>query len=666
MGGFASIPLASNLPAPNIQTPAQVWQQKATLQDTQQQAQLRAQEVVDAQLKNQLQQQMLKDNEIGQKIFTTPDPALEKAPAAASTPALAASTAAPAATTTAAQPVDLAAAESAIQGSAAALPTAAPPAQPQAVDLAAAESPQPETGQAQPVPASASTSALPQATVAPAQPERVSLQPVTASQSPTGSVDNRMKAVWDSPMSYQGKVRFSNQILDMQKKVGDGSKLANELLSKQNQRYVGLIDGVLSVQDPVQQEAMYQHAKAQAVAENLPGASALPDHNPGFDGLVQQRNLHMLHADLLAEADKLPKLREDSLKLAGQTIDGVKSDQQYQSWLGHQPWQIRAELPKSYSPETAAVVKKMGLTQEQQVELPGKAADAEQKIRENISAKFNGVDNAASFTRTFDSLPVDTQKELSRAGITPETFDSKITPGKIEKWGLKTNEFRQANYQDTEAKLRQQASDIAQQRADTADRRADIAERNSSFMHERLEKLTHGTITQQQYINDLRTHDDLTHKENKAWADRQSYNEIINSKDGDKVPDPKNPGDTTKQVVSTPAVRDAYREKADAAGSEAIAHHNTAYELRKRLGGDLGERYSVPTPVQRETGQFAKPAAQPTAKPAAATPVTAKPAQQPQTKKPFPSQQIHAYAVANKWTDDQAKAYLNNNGYSVQ
>lgn len=610
MGGFASIPLASNLPAPNIQTPAQVWQQKATLQDTQQQAQLRAQEVVDAQLKNQLQQQILKDNELAQGALNSPDPALIQklqdrqsnasggANAAGISSAVPQNTAANQAQTTAAPVADLAEAESpqSYQGSTSAAPIAAPP-----------------------VTQGAPSPAVSQPT------------PLGVSSSPSGSVDNRANAIWNSTqMSLPGKIRWMNQLADTQKRISENKELDTKVIAAHNNRYVGLIDGLLQIGDPAQQAAQYPVVRDQAIKEGLPGAESLPrtlQEAGGISGLVQQRNMHMLHSDFANESDKLGKIEKDGYELAGQTIGIVSKSADpaaaYHGFLAALPWQIRGKLPQTWGPGVEDIVKNTGLSIEQQNKLPGEQATTDEKTRANIGAQFNGATgNAADYTRAFDALNKPDQARLTKLGLNPEKFDVATFPDRINKYGLSANENRQANYQDTEAKLRQQASDIAQQRADTADRRADIAERNSSFMHERLEKLTHGAITQQQYINDLRTHDDLTHKENKAWADRQSYNEIINSKNGDKVPDPKNPGDTTKQVVSTPAVRDAYREKADAAGSEAIAHHNTAYELRKRLGGELGERYSVPTPVQRETGQFAKPAAQPTAKPAAATPET--------------------------------------------
>jgi hypothetical protein len=496
---------------------------------------------------------------------------------------------------------------------------------------------EPEEPEAPPQRAITAATPVPRPAIQPA-PSAPASRPAPTPFSSNGALkDDVMTKIWADPrVLYSQKVALSQQVAARQKLAIENGEAANKLAIAHNDRFVALMDPILNTYDPAQKEPAYQLAKAIAIREGLPGAQDLPDTYEkagGDQGIIRQRLFHMTDSEIRAEAKDAPKMEQEALATAGQTIGGVKDAPGYQVWLGNQPWQIRRFLPQAWSDTTPDAVRTAAKTVEQQAKEPLEKAQiteaqmkADQATRANVGAQFNSIKDPVAFTRTFDKQPDTVKAQLTAAGITPEEFnrDPKGVAKQIQEFGLNANEARQAGHQETQDEATNRRLDIAERNSETQARRADATIAHMGFMNDRLAKLQSGQLTQAQLQKDVNAHDALRQKETDEWGNVQKYETTAASDPSVKtLPDPKNPGST---VPNTPAVRAEYKAMADTARAKAVQYHNSAYDLRAKLGGEFGERYPAPTPSKpvSATPAAATSTSATTPKPAAPKPTTGK------------------------------------------
>ena len=179
---------------------------------------------------------------------------------------------------------------------------------------------------------------------------------------------------------------------------------------------------------------------------------------------------------------------------------------------------------------------------------------------------------------------------------------------------------------------------------------------------------TGGKVSRQQQKEWLQNFDKNQKSEQDMYGDLQRYEDAINS------------GQTFLQQTQhglTASSMDKYTQGDDAKTTAAVADMKQRADiLRDKIASTIRQKYALAgrlgaepdVPVEQAVGAVVGGKYNKAQTPQAAQPGRgggAAPVQSPQAKS-FPAAKIHDYAVANKWSDEQAKQYLTSNGYSIK
>jgi hypothetical protein len=245
-------------------------------------------------------------------------------------------------------------------------------------------------------------------------------------------IDQIADATINNPrISYAAKMATIQHSLDLQKAIAANTKETIANTSAQNDRVVGLIEGVL--QDPTQ--GNYLAARAQAISEKIPNANQWPVQMPSVADLTQARTRYMLGSQMWKDAPDLADKQKAALAEFAQQMPAITkaSDPSaaYQQALGRAPWYIRPQLPPNFTTDTIDTVMKMGLAPKEQITLPGELAESDQKVRGNDASKLAtaAAKGPEALSAALAALPADraqvfqgltTPSDILRAGLKPE------------------------------------------------------------------------------------------------------------------------------------------------------------------------------------------------------------------------------------------------------
>lgn len=247
---------------------------------------------------------------------------------------------------------------------------------------------------------------------------------------------------------------------DQEKSELDMAKTAAELRAKKAERFSSIAgtitdeasfhQGIASAVgegliDPGHAQALVQQGwnpqtAAQVKQISLAGASAKEQHAMTIADLEEKRKAldaaHKKELEPFTDLETKSKAVSSALETAGRTIDSVKDQAGYQQWAASQPKEVQAVIPPSFDDKTAAKVKRMAMSAEQQ-----SVADVQAKNAENNVTEYELRLRAAKGDK-------DAAKTLKDAEA------SKIRVAQVEaqnKWNLQMGSIASADGKPSEA-----------------------------------------------------------------------------------------------------------------------------------------------------------------------------------------------------------------------